>query len=162
MTAATQGEVAQGKTVHDIITLERTYKAAPARVFAAWGDAKARERWGRPNDEEIIVYDQAEFRVGGEDVSRCGPKDDLHWTARVRYLEIIRDARIVMAEHVSNAGVAKASALITVELEPVGPNSSGNATKLTLNIQIAAVDPGMIGGYNHGWPAALDNLAKEF
>ena len=152
MTTATQG-----KTVHDVITLERTYNAAPARVFAAWGDAKARERWGRPNDEEIIVYDQAEFRVGGEDVSRCGPKGDLHWMARVRYLEIIRDARIVMAEHVSNAGVAKASALITVEFEP-----AGKSTKLTLNIQIAAVDPGMIGGYNHGWPAALDNLAKEF
>jgi uncharacterized protein YndB with AHSA1/START domain len=147
----------QSRTVHDVITLERTYSATPARVFAAWADAKARERWGRPNDEEIIVYDHAEFRVGGEDVSRCGPKGDLRWMARVRYLEIIRDARIVMAEHVSEAGTARASALITVEFEPLG-----KSTKLRLNIQIAAFDPGMIAGYNHGWPAALDNLAKEF
>jgi uncharacterized protein YndB with AHSA1/START domain len=148
---------AQSKTVHETLNLERTYNAAPSRVFAAWSDAKARERWGRPNDEEFIVYDQADFRVGGEDVSRCGPKDDLRWLARVRYLEIIRDKRIAMAEHVSEAGRAKASALIIVEFEPVG-----KTTKLSLNIQIAAFDPAMAGGYNYGWTAALDNLAKEF
>ena len=61
-------------TLSEFITMERIYNATPARVFAAWSNAKARERWGRPNDEEIIVYDQADFRVGGEDVSRCGPK----------------------------------------------------------------------------------------
>ncbi len=141
----------------DFITMERTYNATPARVFAAWSDAKARERWGRPNDEEIIVYDQADFRVGGEDVSRCGQKGDLRWLARVRYMEIIEDTRIVMAEHVSEAGTAKASALITVEFEP-----AGKATRLTLSLQIAAFDPGMAGGYNYGWTGALENLAKEF
>lgn len=151
MTAATRAVA-----LSEFITMERIYNATPARVFAAWSNAKARERWGRPNDEEIIVYDQADFRVGGEDVSRCGPKGDLRWLARVRYMEIIQDTRIVMAEHVSEAGTAKASALITVEFEPVG-----KATKLTLSLQIAAFDPGMAGGYNYGWTAALENLAKE-
>src|SRR5262249_38897990 len=132
--------VTMPSTVHDTLTLERRYNAAPARVFAAWGDAKARERWGRPNDEEFIVYDQAEFRVGGEDISRCGPKGGLRWLARVRYLEITKDARIVMAEHVSGEGVAKASALIAVELE-----ADGAGTKLRLTLQIAAYDPGMVG-----------------
>lgn len=148
---------ARTSVLTELISMERTYNASPARVFAAWSDAKARERWGRPNDEEFIVYDETDFRVGGEDVSRCGPKGDLRWLARVRYMEIIPDARIVMAEHVSEAGAAKASALIAIELEPVG-----KATTLKLTLQIAAFDPGMAGGYNYGWTAALDNLAKEF
>ncbi len=152
MTATTRTSV-----LTELISMERTYNASPARVFAAWSDAKARERWGRPNDEEIIVYDEADFRVGGEDVSRCGPKGDLRWLSRVRYMEIVQDARIVMAEHVSEAGSPKASALITVELEP-----AGKATTLKLTLQIAAFDPGMASGYNYGWTGALDNLAKEF
>lgn len=147
----------QTPALHDIIKMERAYKTAPARVFAAWADAKARQRWGSPGPDEIIVYDKADFRVGGEDISRCGPQGDLRYRARVRYMEIIADARIVMAEHVSESGVSRAAALITVELEPVGAE-----TTLKLTMQIFAFDAEMTGGYQMGWTAALDNLAKEF
>ncbi len=153
MTTATQT-----RAVHGVITMERTYEAAPARVFAAWSDVRARERWGRPSDDTVIVYDKAEFRVGGEDVSRCGAAGDLRFLARVRYLEIIAARRIVMAESVAEAGVSRAASLITVEFEP-----AGKATKLKLTLQVCALEgPGMLEGYRVGWTAALANLAAEF
>ena len=35
---------------HATIVMERTYNAAPARVFQAWGDVEARKRWAAPAD----------------------------------------------------------------------------------------------------------------
>lgn len=143
---------------HGSITLERTYRASPSRVFEAWRSVEARTRWSRPSDEIELVYDRAEFRVGGEDVVRCGMAGDLRHLAKVRYLEIVDDARIVFAEHVSEAGVAKAAALIDVTLTP-----DGAGTRLAINMQVASFDsPDMIEGYRQGWTPTLDKLATEF
>lgn len=146
------------RTLHDKIVIERTYNAAPARVFAAWESVEARLRWSIPFPEAGAAYDQADFRTGGLDIMRCGPKNDMRFKAHVRYLEILRDARIVMAESIAESGKACAASLITITFEPVG-----KATKQTITMQISAFDDsGMIEGYNEGWSAALDNLAKEF
>lgn len=56
----------------ETVVMERTYRASPARVFKAWGDVEARTRWSIPSPDVIIVYDKADFRVGGVDDSRCG------------------------------------------------------------------------------------------
>lgn len=148
----------QTKTLHDTIVMERIYNASPSRVFAAWESVDARLRWSVPYPTTGAAYDQAEFRVGGLDIMRCGHKDDMRYRAHVRYLEILRDARIVMAESVAEDGIIRAVSLITIELLPVG-----KATKQTVTMQVSAFDgTGMIEGYNEGWGAALDNLAKEF
>lgn len=153
MTATTQI-----KTLHDKIVLERTYNASPARVFAAWESVEARLRWSVPFPEAGAAYDQAEFKVGGLDIMRCGHKDDMRYLAHVRYLEILPHQRIVMAESVAEDGITRAASLITIELEAVG-----KATKQTVTMQVSAFDgAGMIEGYNEGWGAALDNLAREF
>ena len=158
MTATTQT-----KMVHDTIVLERTYNASPARVFAAWESVEARLRWSIPNPDTAAAYDQAEFRVGGLDIMRCGPKDDMRFLACVRYLEILPDARIVMAETAAEDGTIRAASLVTVEFEPVDPKSAAKATKQTVTMQVSALDgSGMIEGYLTGWTAVLDNLAKEF
>lgn len=153
MTATTQS-----RTLHDKIVIERTYNASPARVFAAWESVEARLRWSIPHPTAGAVYDQTDFRVGGLDVMRCGAKDDMRYRAHVRYLEIIRDVRIVMTESVAEDGKTRAASLITVEFE-----AAGKTTKQTVTMQVSAFDgPGMIEGYNEGWGAALDNLAREF
>ena len=69
MTAA-----AQIKMLHDTITMERTYNASPARVFAAWESVEARLRWSVPFPEAGAAYDQAEFKVGGLDIMRAAPR----------------------------------------------------------------------------------------
>jgi uncharacterized protein YndB with AHSA1/START domain len=158
MTAATQIRM-----LHETITMERTYNASPARVFAAWESVEARLRWSVPFPEAGAVYDQAEFKVGGLDIMRCGPKDDMRFLAHVRYLEILPERRIVVAESVAEDGKVRAASLITIELEPAGPKSDARATKQTVTMQVSALDgPGMLDGYRSGWTAALENLAREF
>ncbi len=142
----------------ETIILERTYKASPARAFEAWRDPKARERWSKPSDGTGLVYEQADFRVGGEDISRCGPKDDMRFLARVRYLEIIPDQRIVVAETVAESGAVSAASLIFIDFEAVG-----QTTRLTVTMHVSGLDGAdMIEGYRQGWAPTLDRLAEEF
>ncbi len=148
----------QTKTLHDKIVMERTYNASPARVFAAWESVEARLRWSIPWPETDAAYERAEFKVGGLDIMRCGPKGDMRFRAHVHYLEILPDARIVMAESVAEDGKVRAASLITIEFEP-----ADKATKQTVTMQVFALHgPDMLDGYSIGWTAALDNLANEF
>jgi len=143
---------------HATIVMERTYSAAPARVFAAWANVEARKRWSAPADNIQIVYEESDFREGGRDVSRCIEPGNADYVAIVHYLDIRSNQRIVFAESVAHGNANVSSALISVELTPAGA-----ATRLNLTMQIAAYDGSkMEDGYQFGWSAALDNLAKEF
>jgi uncharacterized protein YndB with AHSA1/START domain len=143
---------------HATLIMERTYKAAPARVFAAWESVEARLRWSAPTEATKIVYDRAEFREGGVDVSRCIEPGLADFVAEVHYLNIQRDSRIVFAESVRQGGKQMSAALISVEIAP-----KPDGAYLLLTMQIAAFDgSGMEAGYQQGWTAALDNLVREF
>jgi uncharacterized protein YndB with AHSA1/START domain len=48
---------------HSTFTLERTYAAAPAQVFAAWADRDTKAKWFAAGDADYTLV----FRVvGGE------------------------------------------------------------------------------------------------
>lgn len=142
----------------EMITFERTYNASPARVFEAWRDPKARERWSKPSEDTGLVFEQADFREGGEDISRCGPKDDMRYLARVRYLEIVPDQRIVVAESIAEDGTVRAVSLIVIDFE-----AAGKATHMKVTMHVTGLDgPDMVQGYRDGWNPTLDNLANEF
>jgi hypothetical protein len=52
--------------IHSTFSLERTYQAAPARVFAAWADPGAKATWfAGPGSEHRL-----DFRVGGHELAR--------------------------------------------------------------------------------------------
>jgi uncharacterized protein YndB with AHSA1/START domain len=143
---------------HATIVMERTYNASPARVFAAWSDLKARERWSAPAESIRIEYEEADFREGGRDVSRCIEPGNADYVATVTYVDIRKDQRIVFAEDVVHGEKRVSAALISVELA-----AKGEATHLALTMQIASFDDAdMQKGYQFGWSSALDNLAKEF
>ena len=105
------------RVFHDTIVMERTYRASPARVFAAWKSVEARQRWSGPSPDVDFVYEQHDFRVGGLDIARCGAPGDLRYCAEVRYMEITPDARIVFSERVTEADIPRAAALIDVSME---------------------------------------------
>jgi uncharacterized protein YndB with AHSA1/START domain len=143
---------------HATIVMERTYDAAPARVFNAWADVEARRRWSAPADNIRIEYEASDFREGGRDVSRCIEPGNEDYVASVTYIDIKRDQRIAFVEDVAHGKRRVSAALISVELAP-----KGAATHLLLTMQIASFDAsGMEQGYQFGWSSALDNLAKEF
>lgn len=142
---------------HDTIVLERTYEATPARVFEAFASPDARMRWGVPSANVELVYDAADFRVDGVDVSRCGPRGNLVYRVETRYRDIVPQRRIISTEVVFEGGNALSFALVTVELLP-----AGNDTRLVLTDQVTAFGGrSMIEGHRAGHSGALDNLAAE-
>lgn len=147
-----------GGLAHATIVMERTYNASAARVFSAWSDIEARKRWSAPTDTIRIAYEEADFREGGRDVSRCIEPGNDDYVAAVTYIDIKPNERIFFVEDISHGKTRVSAALISVELTP-----KGAATQLLLTMQIASFDgAGMEQGYQFGWNAALDNLAKEF
>lgn len=143
---------------HATIVMERTYNASPTRVFNAWADVEARKRWSAPAADIRIEYEEADFREGGRDVSRCIEPGNDDYVALVHYIDIKRDQRIFFVEDIIHGKKRVSAALISVELSP-----KGGATHLLLTMQIASFDGSdMEKGYHFGWNAALDNLAREF
>jgi uncharacterized protein YndB with AHSA1/START domain len=143
---------------HATIVMERTYNASPARVFSAWADVEARKRWSTPAENIRIEYEEADFREGGRDVSRCIEPGNDDYVAAVSYIDLKRDQRIFFVEDITHGKTRVSAALISVGVTP-----HGAATRLLLTMQIASFDgSNMEQGYQFGWNAALDNLAKEF
>lgn len=141
---------------HGTLVIERDFAAPVHRVFAAWADVEARKRWAVPSPSEAIEYDQADFRVGGLDVSRCGQIGDLTYVVEDRYLDIVQNERILFSESVSQHDVLLSVALVTVEF-----SETDTGTHLILTEQLAALDAQMLAGSNEGWNAALENLGHE-
>jgi uncharacterized protein YndB with AHSA1/START domain len=139
---------------HETIVMERTFKAAPARVFAAWASAKARAQWMVPNDEWVSVEESDDFRVGGREVSRFGPKDDPRFKAEKHYLDIVADRRILMAGTMFAADRPISCSLATVELL-----SAGRGTRMIYTEQAAFLD-GLDSAdvRRQGWKINLDKL----
>lgn len=149
--------VATTEAIHrDTIIVERSLPASVDRAFQAWADPTLRARWSPPSPDEIVVFDAADFRVGGEDLSRCGDRSAPEYAVHARYLDIVANRRIVFTETVSNAGRALSHAVITVEFEATGPGAS----RVRIIDQIAAIgDRRIIAGNQNGLSAALRNLA---
>ena len=142
---------------HDTIVIERSYEAPPARVFEAFANPQARMRWGTPSPNVQLIYDEADFRVGGVDISRCGPRGNLVYRVETRYRDIVPQRRIISTEVVSEGANRLCFALITVEFFPAGCN-----TRLILTDQVAAFGGrSLIEGHRAGHAAALENLTAE-
>jgi uncharacterized protein YndB with AHSA1/START domain len=142
------------KLQHATITLHHSYSAPLERVFSEFADPVARARWSAPSNDELL-YDEADFQVGGKDVFHCGPKEDLKFRGETRYLDIVLNARIVSSETVAVDGRRLAAALTTLDFEP-----TKDGTLLTVTIQVVSfVGPDMIRSYESGNRSALKNLA---
>jgi uncharacterized protein YndB with AHSA1/START domain len=145
-----------GKSLHATFTLERSYPAPLEQVFSEFADPAARARWSAPSDDELI-YDEADFRIGGKDVFRCGPRGDPKFRGETRYLVLIPNSRVVTSETLDTDGQRLAVSLTTLDFE-----STGEATALTVTVQMVSfVGPGMIQGFESGNKSALENLSRH-
>jgi uncharacterized protein YndB with AHSA1/START domain len=85
---------------HAMFSLERTYQAAPARVFAAWAEPAAKAKWFAGPDSDHRL----DFRVGGHEVARGANSDDDLLTFESIYHDIVPSARIVYSSTLSVRG----------------------------------------------------------
>jgi uncharacterized protein YndB with AHSA1/START domain len=148
--------VTANQVLHETIVMERTYDAAVDRVFASFADPVVRAKWGVPSDTAVIIYDEANFAIGGRDVFRCGARSDPKYRGETHYLHIVPESHIVSSETIDADGRRLSASLTTVQFMP-----KGTQTKLTLTVQVAAFEGrDMIEGAKFGHNAALANLAK--
>lgn len=144
------------KPLHATITLEHAYAAPVERVFAEFADPMARARWSPPSSD-VLIYDETDFREGGRDVFRCGPKGDPKFHGKTAYLLIVPNERVVSSETLDAEGRHLAVALTTLDFEADG---QGTNLKVTLQM-ISFVGAGMVEGYESGNRSALENLARH-
>lgn len=118
---------------HATFTVERTYDASPARVFAAWAEPAAKARWFGDPDQGVEEF-ELDFRIGGREFNR-GTVEGQDHTYEARYQDIVPDERIVYAYDMHAGGSRISVSLGTVEFEP-----DGAGTRLTYTEQGAYLD----------------------
>jgi uncharacterized protein YndB with AHSA1/START domain len=127
-------------TDHATFTIERTYDAEPARVFAAWADPEAKAAWFGPGDGEgpdssSKGEHSLEFAVDGRERLTVAAPAGAAYTFDARYRDIVPDARIVYAYEMYREEVRISVSLATVEFEGVG-----QGTRLTFTEQGVFLD----------------------
>jgi uncharacterized protein YndB with AHSA1/START domain len=120
---------------HSTFTLERTYDASPARVFAAFADPEQKAQWFAGPDEWSLGEFEVDFRVGGREANSGGPMDGPVHSFEARYYDIVPDERIVYAYEMHLDDERISVSLATIQLEP-----AGDSTRLVLTEQGAYLD----------------------
>jgi uncharacterized protein YndB with AHSA1/START domain len=116
---------------HSTFSLERTYTAAPARVFAAWAEPAAKAQWfAGPNSEHRL-----DFRVGGHEIARGANSGGDVLTFESTYHDIVPSARIVYSSTLSVHDKVATVSVTTVEISP-----AGDGTRLVLTEQGTYLD----------------------
>jgi uncharacterized protein YndB with AHSA1/START domain len=145
-------------TLHATLVFEREIPAPVEKVFAAFADPVARTAWGAPSETAVVIYDEADFREGGQDCFRCGSKADPKIHGTTRYLEIVPNRRVASSETIVVEGKRLCASLTTLELTP-----DAGKTVLKSTTQLASfIGEDMVKGHETGNNASLDNLVRYF
>ena len=145
--------MSEHSVAHATFSLERTYPAAPSRVFAAWAEPAAKAQWFAGPDSEH----QLDFRVGGHEVARGAGGGGEVLTFESTYHDIVPSARIVFSSTLSVGDKVATVSLTTVEISP-----AGDGTRLLLTEQGAYLDGLEDPGWREqGTGQQLDALGAE-
>ncbi len=117
--------------VHSTFVIKREYKAAPARVFAAFSDWEKKKKWFGGESPDL-THTSMDFRVGGRDhsegtVTAHGSTHTTRYDAI--YLDIVENERIIFAYDLDANGVHISASLTTIEFTDA--NSGGTHLKFT-------------------------------
>jgi uncharacterized protein YndB with AHSA1/START domain len=124
--------------IHDTFSVERTYPAAPSRVFAAFASREAKDAWAdsgdlAPADGEAGI-EEFDFRPGGRE--RFGFKyDGTAYGYDALYYDIVPDQRIVYSYEMYADGARISVSVATIEFA-----KSGDGTALTWTEQGCYLD----------------------
>ena len=138
---------------HATFVVERSYDAAPDRVFAAWSDPQAKARWFGGSDERF----ELDFRVGGRERRQGIDAGGNAYTFQALYQDIVPASRIVYTYDMLVGATRISVSVATVEFRP-----QGAGTRLVFTEQGVFLD-----GHDtparreHGMGSLLDALGAE-
>lgn len=142
---------------HGSFSIERSYPAAPERVFEAFRDPVKKRRWFAEGVAWEVYQFDVDFRVGGHETSRFSFRGGPEITNDTQYQNIIDNRRIVISYRMAIAGEPLSVSLATMEFIP-----EGSGTRLVYTEQGAYFDSAdSIPGREHGCTALLMRLADE-
>jgi uncharacterized protein YndB with AHSA1/START domain len=142
--------------VHDTFVIERTYAAAPARVFAAFADPEQKKQWWIDDDIEKNADHVIDFRVGGRESLGAVIAGGSSVTFDALYQDIVDDSRIVYTYEMTMDGRRISVSVATLEFYP-----DGTGTRFVLTEQGAYLDGlDTSAQREEGTQGLLDNLSR--
>jgi uncharacterized protein YndB with AHSA1/START domain len=147
---------------HGTFVIERSYAAAPERVFAAFADPSKKRRWFAGGEGSEMVEYELDFRVGGSErtTRRMGPETPFPGVALTNHSyfeDIVPNRRVVFAYTMSLGERRISASLATVEFV-----RTEKGTALIFTDQGAYFEQGDGAKMREGgWSKLLDGLTKE-
>ncbi|HYL77209.1 MAG TPA: SRPBCC family protein [Bryobacteraceae bacterium] len=148
--------------IHNTFVIERSYRAKPDSVFAAFADPAKKRRWFVESNGHVVEQYELDFRVGGKERARFRfkegtPLKGLACTNDTTYQDIVPNSCIVTASTMSIGEKCISASLCTFELLP-----SETGTDLIFTHQGAFFEgsdgPEM---REEGWRKLLEKLTAE-
>lgn len=140
---------------HASFTIERKLDFPPAKVFNAWADPKAKERWfAAPAENSNRKQD---FRIGGRDTLKSTWPDGRVSEFSAEYWDIVPNERIVYVYEMHLNGKKISVSLATVQFI-----ADGKGTRMIVTEQGAFLDGyDDAGSREHGTNVLMDQLAAS-
>lgn len=139
---------------HSTLVLGRTYDAPMSRVFEAITDPEERAHVLCLRSAFIYSLEEADFRVGGRDVFRFGPRRGFQFKGETAYHVISPNRRIICTDIVHAGSVRLWVGLTSIELAP-----TGKRTQVKVTTQIVRLDDDdSVEGAESRYAVLLDNL----
>lgn len=127
--------MSEPSVTHATFVIERSYDAAPARVFAAFANPGQKARWTSCHEDWETVESAFDFRVGGREINRVRPAGGPVQSVVSLYHDIVPNRRIVYSYEMRTDDTPISVSLATVEFEPAGAG-----TRLVFTEQSAFLD----------------------
>ena len=151
--------MSERNTVKATFTVERVYRASPARVFRAFADEQAKAKWFGGPDGWQQLDKTFDFRVDGVEVLVGRLPNGVVSAFHATYHDIVPDQRIVYAYRMTIDGVAMSSSLAAIEIRP-----EGEGARLTLTeygVYFDGFTEGGAEGREHGTNWLMDKLGAS-
>lgn len=108
---------------HGSFTLERRWKATPARVYRALSDEATKQKWFTPPEAWGKDEHRMDFRVGGIETSVGGPPGGAVHKFKAIYQDIVPNERIIYSYDMHLDDVRISVSLTSFEIQPDGDHT---------------------------------------
>lgn len=141
---------------HPTLAFERDFTISPAKLWHLLTDANMREKWGAPSEDAILTMEETDFREGGFERHRCGPKDNPEFHVETRWYKIDAPEMACFTETIDVPGMRLFTSLVTYN---VTETPAGAALKIDVAVS-GFTGEDVSADVQQGWEGGLASLEK--